>query len=90
MARPFIGWRASTVSRAIVSKRTNGRRRTWVKVKCFNREFVVVGWSAPEGSRHRMGSLLLGYYASDGKLNLRGRVGTGMTVAELERPMAAT
>src|ERR1700751_3792942 len=33
----------------IVSKRTNGRyepdRRTWLKVKCLNREeFVVVGW----------------------------------------------
>ena len=51
----------------IVSKRTNGRyepdRRTWLKIKCLNREeFVVVGWSDPEGSRHRIGSLLLGYY----------------------------
>ena len=39
----------------IVSKRTNGRyepdRRTWLKIKCLNREeFVVVGWSDPEGS----------------------------------------
>ena len=39
-------------------------RRSWLKVKCLNREeFVVVGWSDPEGSRHRIGSLLLGYYA---------------------------
>jgi bifunctional non-homologous end joining protein LigD len=42
----------------IVSKRTNGRyepdRRTWLKIKCLNREeFVVVGWSDPEGSRKR-------------------------------------
>ena len=64
----------------IVSKRTNGRyepdRRTWLKTKCLNREeFVVVGWSDPEGSRHRIGSLLL--YA--------GRAGTGMPEAELER-----
>src|SRR5215469_12168634 len=34
----------------IVSKRANGRyepdRRTWLKIKCLNREeFVVVGWS---------------------------------------------
>src|SRR5262245_44544074 len=40
----------------IVSKRTNGRyepdRRTWLKTKCLNREeFIVVGWSDPEGSR---------------------------------------
>src|SRR5262245_50164355 len=74
----------------IVSKRTNGRyepdRRTWLKVKCLNREeFVVVGWSVPEGSRHRIGSLLLGYYILDDKLIYAGRVGTGMPGAELER-----
>ena len=74
----------------IVSKRTNGRyepdRRTWLKTKCLNREeFVVVGYSDPEGSRHRIGSLLLGYYTPQGKLIYAGRVGTGMPVAELER-----
>ncbi len=74
----------------IVSKRINGRyepdRRSWLKVKCLNREeFVVVGWSDPEGSRHRIGSLLLGYYTPDGDLIYAGRVGTGMPVAELER-----
>jgi bifunctional non-homologous end joining protein LigD len=57
-----------------------------LKIKCLNREeFVVVGWSDPEGSRHRIGALLLGYYAPDGKLIYAGRVGTGMPVAELER-----
>src|SRR3984893_3586433 len=74
----------------IVSKRVDGRyapdRRSWLKTKCLNREeFVVVGWSDPEGSRHRLGSLLLGYYTPDGKLIYGGRVGTGMPVAELER-----
>jgi DNA ligase D-like protein (predicted ligase) len=74
----------------IVSKRTNGRyepdRRTWLKIKCLNREeFVVIGWSDPEGSRHRIGSLLLCYYTPEGKLIYAGRVGTGMPVAELER-----
>jgi ATP-dependent DNA ligase len=43
----------------IVSKRIDGRyepdRRTWLKTKCLNREeFIVVGWSVPEASRHRM------------------------------------
>ena len=74
----------------IVSKRTNGRyepdRRTWLKIKCLNREeFIVVGWSDQEGGRHRIGSLLLGYYTPDDKLIYAGRVGTGMPVAELER-----
>jgi bifunctional non-homologous end joining protein LigD len=73
----------------IVSKRINGRyepdRRSWLKTKCLNREeFIVVGWSDPEGSRHRLGSLLLGYYTQDGKLMYAGRAGTGMSVAELE------
>jgi DNA ligase D-like protein (predicted ligase) len=74
----------------IVSKRVNGRyepdRRSWLKTKCLNREeFVAVGWSDPEGSRHRIGALLLGYYTPDGKLIYAGRAGTGMPVAELER-----
>jgi ATP-dependent DNA ligase len=74
----------------IVSKRSNGRyepdRRTWLKIKCLNREeFVVVGRSDPEGSRHRIGSLLLGYHTREGKLIYAGRVGTGMPQAELGR-----
>src|SRR3984893_3881670 len=74
----------------IVSKRVSGRyepdRRSWLQTKCLNREeSVVVGWSDPEGSRHRIGSLLLGYYTPDGKLIYAGRAGTGMPDAELER-----
>jgi len=73
-----------------VSKRINGRyepdRRTWLKVKCLIREeFVVVGWSDPEGSRHRIGALLLGYYTPGGQLVYAGRAGTGLPGAELER-----
>jgi bifunctional non-homologous end joining protein LigD len=56
----------------------------WVKSKCLNRaEFVVVGWSDPEGSRHLVGSLLLGYYDPQGRLIYAGRVGTGMSVKTL-------
>ena len=74
----------------IVSKRVNGRyepdRRTWLKIKCLNREeFVVVGWSDPEGSRHRIWALLVGYYTRDDKLVYAGRASTGLTEAELER-----
>lgn len=74
----------------IVSKKADGiyesGRRSWLKTKCLNREeFVVVGWSDPEGSRHRIGALLLGYYAPDGRLLYADRVGTGMVIGELER-----
>jgi ATP-dependent DNA ligase len=56
----------------------------WVKVKCLNREeFVVIGWTDPEGSRPFLGALLLGYHDSGGKLVYAGRVGTGINQAEL-------
>jgi hypothetical protein len=73
----------------VVSKRIDrpylpGERGAWVKSKCLNRaEFVVVGWSEPEGSRHLVGSLLLGYYDLEGRLIYAGRVGTGMSVQTL-------
>jgi ATP-dependent DNA ligase len=60
-----------------------------VKTKALNRqEFVVVGWTDPEGSRPHLGALLLGYYSGDGKLIYAGRVGTGMpekVLADLRR-----
>jgi bifunctional non-homologous end joining protein LigD len=49
----------------IVSKRVDqpylpGDRGAWIKTKCPNpAEFVVVGWSDPEGSRPYVGALLL-------------------------------
>jgi DNA ligase D-like protein (predicted ligase) len=75
----------------IVSKRadapyTPGNRGLWLKVKCPHREeFVVIGWTDPEGSRPYIGALLLGYYDPDGKLVYAGRVGSGINTAELER-----
>ncbi len=74
----------------IVSKRLDaayspGDRGLWVKAKCLNREeFVVVGWTEPEGSRPFIGALLLGYYDPGGKLIYAGRVGTGMRADQLE------
>jgi bifunctional non-homologous end joining protein LigD len=75
----------------IVSKRADapyapGNRGLWLKVKCLNREeFVVIGWTDPEGARPFLGALLLGYYDLEGKLTYAGRVGTGIDTAELER-----
>jgi bifunctional non-homologous end joining protein LigD len=75
----------------IVSKRVNaayapGNRGLWLKIKALNREeFIVIGWTDPEGSRHRLGALLLGYYEPGGKLVYAGRAGTGLDGVELER-----
>src|SRR5947209_6145829 len=58
----------------------------WVKVKCLNREeFVVAGWTDPEGARPWLGSLLLAYYDPEGRLVYAGRAGVGINEAELGR-----
>jgi DNA ligase D-like protein (predicted ligase) len=72
------------VSKTIDAPYAPGNRGLWRKAKWLNRqEFVIVGWSDPEGSRPHLGALLLGYYTDDGKLIYAGRVGTGMPVKVL-------
>jgi len=77
------------VSKTIEAPYAPGNRGLWRKAKWLNRqEFVIVGWSDPEGTRPHLGALLLGYYTDDGKLIYAGRVGTGMpgkVLADLRR-----
>lgn len=67
----------------IVSKRIDsayhaGRHPTWRKYKCRNRqEFVIGGFTDPEGTRVGFGALLLGTFDQRSALTFRGRVGTG-------------
>jgi DNA ligase D-like protein (predicted ligase) len=73
----------------IVSKRLDAAyspgQRLWLKTKCLNREeFVVIGWTEPEGRRPYIGALLLAYYDPDGRLIYAGRVGSGMRADQLE------
>lgn len=68
------------------------RSRYWLKVKVHQEdEFVIVGFTAPRGSRAHFGALLLGAY-NDGKLRYVGKVGTGFdenTLAALYRKFKA-
>ncbi len=73
----------------ILAKRADARyvsaRSTeWLKIKCVRQqEFVIGGYTAPQGSRERLGALLVGYY--DGKsLRYAGKVGTGYDRRTLE------
>ncbi|WP_419420065.1 DNA ligase D [Legionella sp. D16C41] len=74
----------------IVSKKINSpylekRSEDWVKVKCIKRqEFVVGGYTLPKGARDYFGSLLVGFYDSQGQLHYCGNVGTGFTKASLK------
>lgn len=74
----------------------SGRGRSWLKVKCEQRqEFVIGGFTEPAGSRHGFGALLVGFY-EDRKLRYAGKVGTGFsdtllkklhrTLVSMERP----
>ena len=58
-----------------------GRSRDWVKTKCILRqEFVIGGFTDPEGRRAGVGALLIGYYEQD-RLVFAGKVGTGFSQA---------
>jgi len=73
----------------IVSKRREspyrgGRGADWLKVKCRNREeVVVIGFTDPEGKREGFGALLAGYYDPSATLRYAGRVGTGFSAERL-------
>src|SRR5271170_546685 len=72
------------VSKQIDGPYIPGNRGVWVKTKFLKRqEFVIVGWTDPEGSRSSPGALWLGYYRDDDKLISAGRAGIGMTEFEL-------
>jgi bifunctional non-homologous end joining protein LigD len=82
----------------IVSKRRDApyepsRSRTWLKVKCLQRqEFVIGGYTDPAGSRAGLGALLLGVFDTSGQLEFAGKVGTGFTakaLQEMHRRLAA-
>jgi bifunctional non-homologous end joining protein LigD len=85
----FLRQACSFKLEGIVSKRRTdpyrpGRTRSWLKVKCRNREeFVIIGFTDPDGSREGFGALLVGYYDPQGKLRYAGRVGTGFDAAQL-------
>jgi ATP-dependent DNA ligase len=50
------------VSKTINAPYSSGNRGLWRKAKWLNRqEFVLVGWTDPEGTRPHLGALLLGF-----------------------------
>jgi bifunctional non-homologous end joining protein LigD len=81
----------------VIGKRRDSRyvtRRSpdWIKLKCGQRqEFVIGGYTDPQGSRTGIGSLLLGAHDEQGVLQYAGNVGTGFneaTLRELKKKLA--
>jgi DNA ligase D-like protein (predicted ligase) len=74
----------------VVAKRVDapyraGRSKDWLKFKCdSSQEFVIGGFTDPQGTRTGFGALLLGYYDGDGQLVYAGKVGTGFNQKVLD------
>jgi bifunctional non-homologous end joining protein LigD len=77
------GWEG-LIAKRVDSPYRSTRSRDWLKLKCVrSQELVIGGWTAPKGSRQRLGALLVGYW-ENGKLRYAGKVGTGFDAAALE------
>jgi bifunctional non-homologous end joining protein LigD len=73
----------------IIGKQRNsiyepGRRSgAWIKLKCVaQQEFVIGGYTPPQGARKHFGAILVGYYDKN-RLVFAGKVGTGFTAKSL-------
>jgi len=66
------------IAKRLDSTYVSRRSTAWIKLKCSQRqEFVIGGYTDPQGSRVGIGALLLGVHDEDGVLRYAGKVGTG-------------
>ncbi len=73
------GWEGVIAKIATSPYEAGVRSRAWLKVKVRGEsEFVIGGYTPPQGSRTELGALLVGLY-DRGKLRFTGKVGTGYT-----------
>ena len=57
-----------------------GRQKTWLKIKCGQRqEFIILGFSSARTGERALGALYLGY-RKEGSLQYAGKVGTGFSM----------
>ena len=72
------------IGKRLGSRYVSQRSSDWIKLKCGERqEFVVGGFTDPEGSRNGFGALLLGVHRDDGFLVYAGKVGSGFSDVSL-------
>ncbi len=72
------------VAKKAHSRYVGGRSRDWIKIKCQRRqEFVIGGYTNPQGGRSYFGALHLGLYQNN-KLVYVSKVGTGFDTKTLK------
>jgi bifunctional non-homologous end joining protein LigD len=76
------GWEG-VIAKRRTSRYEHRRSRDWLKMKCETRaEFIVGGFTDPQGARVGLGALLVGRQ-SDGEFAFAGKIGTGFDNALL-------
>jgi len=79
-----LGWEG-VIAKNAEALYVSGRTRDWLKFKCVKeQEFVIVGYTDPEGQRTGFGALLVGFYRGK-DLVYAGKVGTGYDTKTLTR-----
>jgi len=91
------GWEG-VIAKRRDSQYEHRRSKSWLKMKCeLAQEFVVGGFTDPQGKRVGLGALLVGYYEND-HFVFAGKIGTGfdtklllelrtrLNVLEIEKP----
>ncbi len=67
------------ISKLAEAQYVSGRSNSWLKLKCYReQELVIGGYTHPSNGIRGVGALLLGYYKNQ-KLIYAGRTGTGFT-----------
>lgn len=76
------GWEG-VIAKRRGSKYEHRRSKNWLKMKCeLAQEFVVGGFTDPQGQREGLGALLIGYYEGN-DLVFAGKLGTGFDTDQL-------
>jgi bifunctional non-homologous end joining protein LigD len=86
-----VGWEG-VIAKRRGSPYEHRRSKLWLKMKCeVSQQFVVGGFTDPQGARVGLGALLVGYYEGS-ELVFAGKIGTGFDtklLLELRRRLDA-
>ena len=70
------GWEG-VIAKRRDSRYEHKRSKSWLKMKCeLTRDFIVGGFTDPQGSRVGLGALLVGHH-DEGEFTFAGKIGTG-------------
>jgi bifunctional non-homologous end joining protein LigD len=72
------------VSKRVDSEYLSQRTRSWLKIKCNQRQEFVVGGYTESGAGRPFGSLLAGYYDDKGDLVFAGKIKSGYSISASE------